>query len=350
MLHFALMKMIDIQPGLLPRPNTTAFELAPTVVALFVFGILIAADQLYSLRLDGVRHRMLNRAFALVRTVHGEDGAEDPHRLALIAEHVPALLDAQSLELHFQPIPSIVENIHTVRFEALLRLHLPALGYISPEAFFVACDRLQLTARADRIIIAQALECSRAWRGAGTCNGISVNVGPATLLDSSFVAWLETIYEPAMWPAGWLQLELTEHAMISHPCDIAVTIRQLAELGIQVVMDDFGAGFSSLGVLVDLPISGIKCDRTFVNTLQHDVARQTLLTHICRMAQDLGLSVTVEGVETLSDLRIVRACGATHVQGYVFAKAMPVREVSLWLHRSFLDATVPGFRLLPAAI
>lgn len=350
-LHILLARMLDLHPTVTARAvhdNGFATSSGPTVAVLMLLGLLIAADQLYSLRLDDVRHHMFNHAMALVRSIPVEDSLDERHRLALIAERLPALLKSQRLELHYQPIHSIIDGPCMVRFETLLRQTMTPLGLIGPETFFVACERLQLATKADRLIIEQSLEGSRAWCDAGACKGISVNVCPATLLECGFVDWMRGVYKAAAWPAGWLQLELTEHAMISHPEDVAITIRDLSALGVQVVMDDFGAGFSSLGVLVDLPITGIKCDRSFVNTLQQDRARQTLLTHICHMASDLGLSVTVEGVETHRDLDIVRACGATHVQGYVFAQAMPLRDATEWL-MTRVDNRVPALQRLPSS-
>ena len=108
-------------------------------------------------------------------------------------------------------------------------------------------------------------------------------------------------------------------------------LRTLKDMGVGTVMDDFGAGFSSLGSLVDLPIQGIKCDKALVRALSGDPARQTLLQHLCALAHELGLSITVEGVETQADLGIVRAKGAAKVQGYVFARPMPHEEVLYWL-------------------
>ena len=96
-------------------------------------------------------------------------------------------------------------------------------------------------------------------------------------------------------------------------------------------MDDFGAGYSSLGVLADLPIAGIKCDRLFLRKIPQDLRRQALLRHVAAMARELGLPVIVEGVETVEELRIVLASGIDSMQGYLFARPIPAADIPHWL-------------------
>ena len=120
-------------------------------------------------------------------------------------------------------------------------------------------------------------------------------------------------------------------------------INDLRTLGVGVFMDDFGAGYSSLGVLADLPISGIKCDRLFVRQLPQDPRRQSLLRHVVRLARDLQLEVVVEGVETEQELQSVLESGIGNVQGYFFSKAMPPEAVPQW-HQAYRPAQI---NLLP---
>jgi len=183
---------------------------------------------------------------------------------------------------------------------------------------------------ADRVILEQALACSRPWIGPG-CRGISVNVGPSTLLDPGFMSWLSGLLEEGDWPWGWLQLELTEHTLITSSASLAEVLERLRRLGIKVVLDDFGTGFSSLTVLLDLPIHGIKCDQAFVRDLASDAKRKTLLRHLFAMGEELDLSVAVEGIETESELAIVREMGVHLVQGNLFSRPMDPQQVTRWL-------------------
>jgi EAL domain-containing protein (putative c-di-GMP-specific phosphodiesterase class I) len=247
-------------------------------------------------------------------------------------ERLPALLAPGAIELHFQPICPIQRPCGGIRFEALLRMKDQDLGEIHPELFFLACERVGKAALADRAVIVHALNCSVPWAYSGIgCRGISVNVAPSTLLEPGFAPWLGALMRERNWPTGWLELEITEHALISQAGPLVRILKQLRIQGVAVVMDDFGSGFSSLTALADLPIRGIKCDRAFVSGIARAPERQILLHHICMMGKELGLSVTVEGVETADDLGIVCKEGAGSVQGYVFARPMPHDQVPGWL-------------------
>ena len=128
---------------------------------------------------------------------------------------------------------------------------------------------------------------------------------------------------------------MTEHAVIALGPQMVAAISALSALGVAVLMDDFGAGYSSLGMLAELPIAGIKCDRLFVRQLPQDRRRQKLLRHISALARDLGLSVVVEGVETPEELRAPAAAGLHHIQGYLFSRPIAAPDVPTW-HRTQL--------------
>ena len=157
-----------------------------------------------------------------------------------------------------------------------------------------------------------------------------MNVAPATLLDPGFASWLQAELLQRALPGGALKLELTEHALIASGPRMVESIQRLQSIGVGVLMDDFGAGYSSLGMLADLPIAGIKCDRLFVRQLAQDPRRQSLLRHMGALANEFGLSVVVEGVETPAELQTVVASGIATIQGYVFCKAMPAADVPQW--------------------
>lgn len=302
----------------------------PVLLMLVLFGVAMAIDQMFNLQVEVKRHQWLNRALSKVRCVHsqGEESAE--RRLAMIVERRLSLLDPDSMKLHFQPICPLHSSTSGVRFEALLRIVDPELGPIHPEIFFLACERIGMSAWADRVILEQALLQSRSWIGPG-CRGISVNIGPDTLLDPGFTGWLEKLLESSSYPRSWLQLEITEHAMISTSARLVGILEELRGLGVQVVLDDFGAGFSSLTVLMELPIQGIKCDRAFVRELATADTRRKLLRHLLEIGEEMGLVVTLEGVETLAELAIVKGMGFHQVQGNVFSPPMEAAQVPDWL-------------------
>jgi len=324
-LHFFMVNAFPLQ--LSPGPAGRGI---PVLLVLVLFGVAILIDQMFNLQLEVKRQQWLNRALSMVRCVHSEGGDDAERRLAMIVERRLSLLSPGSMELHFQPICPVNSPRKGIRFEALLRVVDPELGPIHPEIFFLACERVGMAVWADRIILEQALQCSQSWVGPG-CRGISVNLGPDTLLDPGFTEWLSGLLEQGNWPRGWLQLEITEHAMIATSSRLMSVLEELRTLGVKVVLDDFGAGFSSLTVLMDLPIQGIKCDRAFVKDLATADTRRTLLRHLLEIGEELRLTVTLEGVETETELAIARRMGIHQIQGNVFAEPMEARLVPDWL-------------------
>jgi EAL domain-containing protein (putative c-di-GMP-specific phosphodiesterase class I) len=346
-LHLCLVNTFVIKP--IDQPNADSGSLA--LLVLVLFGIVLSLDQMFSLRIEERRQETLNRALALIRSIHSGSANISKHRIALIAERLSVLLLPESISVHFQPICYIKESAGTVRFEALLRIDDKDLGKINPEVFFLACERVGKTTWADRIILACALEKSISWmRPSMGCCGISVNVAPDTLLETGFIDWLDVLMKEKMVPPHWLQLEITEHAMISQAQSLIGILKKLHEREILIAMDDFGSGFSSLTVLADLPIHNIKCDRAFLQGIHEDVSRQTLLQHICKMGNALDLCVTIEGIETETEMAIVGETGAHAVQGFLFAKAMPPDRIPQWLekYKSGFDRSPVVFNLIPS--
>lgn len=303
------------------------------LVIVLLFGMAIATEQLSNMRFDQARQQLLRRGLSLMRTASYEVPApEGDIQLSLIADQLPVLLQARQLALHFQPIADLASG--ELQFEALLRVRSELLGPLHPEAFLLVCELQGKTPLVDRLILVNAMACACQWRSEGLDHArFSVNVAPATLLEEDFAPWLQAELTRHALPGSSLRLELTEHALIASGPRMLASIRQLQAIGVGVLMDDFGAGYSSLGMLADLPIAGIKCDRLFVRQLAQDPRRQSLLRHVGALAGEFGLSVVVEGVETASELQALAACGIPTIQGYVFCKPMPAAEVPGW-HRA----------------
>ncbi len=301
----------------------------PVMVGMFAGAM--ALEQYLNMRSDRGRQHFFHQGLSLMRA----DGARLPPqaeaRLALIADHLDQLICPRKLVLHFQPIADL--HSHALHLEALLRLEHKGLGRINPEHFFLACELRGKTCRVDRLILANALNHAQAWHAQGVLVPIHVNLAPSTLLQEGFVEWLGAELARRALPARHLRLELTEHAIIESAQAMSGVVDRLLGIGVQVLMDDFGSGYSSLGLLADLKIAGIKCDRSMVRNLAHDVRRQTLLRHVAAMARDLQLQVTVEGVEDAVELRLAARAGIGSIQGYLFARPMAAADVAHWLEQ-----------------
>ncbi|HEY9104662.1 EAL domain-containing protein [Chitinimonas sp.] len=333
LLHWQL---VNILPNYQPYIGTSG-DGVMLLLTLAAFGLLVGFDHLQHMRLEQSLQQAHAQALSLLRSHSLPDDADPAMQLSLLAERLPQLLQPQHLILHYQPI------VHTdgrpAYFEALLRLRDDTLGAINPELFFLACELNQRSAEADRLVIARGLAQQGHWREThGLRITITINVSPSTLLEPGFEAWLASTLREAGGQPAEIKLELTEHALIANPERLRAVIGSLRAHGIGVLMDDFGAGYSSLGLLADIPIEGIKCDRSLSQQLASDRRRQALLRHICKLAEELGLKVTVEGIETHADWQWIQHCSLSQAQGYFFARPMPADAIPAWL------ASLPSHR------
>ncbi|RUP25344.1 MAG: EAL domain-containing protein [Curvibacter sp.] len=304
---------------------------AGAIGVVTLFAVVVALEHMGNLRLDQRLQLRLRQGLSMMRVATPAVTPQHDVQMALIADHLPELLTPQRLVLHYQPIVQL-ETDQAPAFEALLRLQHPVLGRLNPEVFLLVCELQGRTARVDRLILEQAIRQMADWERAGQPGlRVSVNLSPTTLMEPDFNEWLAQRLANHGVGAWQLTLELTEHAIIASGTPMLEAMRALAGVGIAVVMDDFGAGYSSLGMLAELPIRGIKCDRLFVRKLLTDSRRQRLLSHVLAIARDFDLEVTAEGIETSEELDMVREIGLRKLQGYLFAKAMPAEEVPGWL-------------------
>jgi len=168
-LHVCLTASVPLEA---PRPGAQAGGGLPVLLALVLFGVLVAVHRISDVEVEARRQRTLNRAFALVRSVRDLPTEVDAQCLALIAERLDALLGEGRLAMHYQPIVPVDERSSGIRFEALLRVDDPDLGRINPELVFLACERMGRTDWADRRVLRHALGASRAWWQPGSlCSG-----------------------------------------------------------------------------------------------------------------------------------------------------------------------------------
>ena len=157
---------------------------------------------------------------------------------------------------------------------------------------------------------------------------IAVNVSGQQVGQEDFVAHVLQILETTGAPPAQLKLELTETILLENPDQVIEKMAALQRHGVRFSLDDFGTGYSSLAYLRDLPLSQLKIDRSFVQAMVHDAKATAIVRTIVTMANNLGLDVIAEGVETAEQQQALSANGCLIYQGYLFGKPMPVEELS----------------------
>ena len=242
-------------------------------------------------------------------------------------------------ELFLQYQPKVDGTGRLRGLEALARWQRPGVGLVSPINFIGIAEDTGLIGELGATLLREACAQIARWRTeAGDGVPVAVNVSPVQLLSPGFVQLEQDALQYHAVPARYLTLEITESAAIDNLEDTRLQLTQLRELGVQVAMDDFGAGFSSLSMLRQLPLNVVKIDRDLIAPLPaHDAV--AVVTAICQLAAALQLQVVAEGIETGEQAQAALMAGCHELQGYFYARPMMPDDALVWLQRTFAATT-----------
>jgi predicted signal transduction protein with EAL and GGDEF domain len=230
-------------------------------------------------------------------------------------------IDERELQLHYQPIVSLV-NQKIIGFEVLLRWQHPQRGWVSPAEFIPIAEETGLIIPIGWWVLHQACQQMRAWHEQFAFNTpfkIGVNFSAPQFTQPQLEKQIARILHQTGLDAKSLQLELTESVLMEHPETVAQLMQQLKALGISLALDDFGTGYSSLSYLQRFPLDILKLDRSFVCRIgkcyqSWEIVRATIL-----LARALDMEVVAEGVETFEQLVRLRGLKCKYAQGYFFS-------------------------------
>ena len=223
------------------------------------------------------------------------------------------------LELHYQPVVSVATEEIT-GFEALLRWNHPVRGWLSPDRFIPVAEDSGLISAIGEWALRTACHDLARWPASIRC---AVNVSALQFGNPQFPAVVTNAIAQARIDPSRLELEITESVFLNNDQGTDAMFAALKRIGVRLALDDFGTGYSSLGYLKRAPFDKIKIDQSFVRGATQQGSRNgAIITSITSLAQSLGMDTTAEGVETLDELDLVRRCGCSHIQGYVYSKPM----------------------------
>jgi len=243
-----------------------------------------------------------------------------------------------ALELHYQPIVEIATN-RIVGLEALVRWRQADGELMPPHAFIPLAEATGLIIPLGRMVTAAACRQLAAFRAATPDRGdltMSVNVSPRQAIEPGFAAEIEAILAATGLEPSALTLEITESLMLHESAVSDGSLRRLHDLGVGLVVDDFGTGFSALEYFKRFAVNGLKIDRSFVDGLGRSRADTAIVTATLAFASALGLSVTAEGVETADQLARLALLGCGQAQGFLFARPVPAVRIMDLLRASTL--------------
>ena len=237
----------------------------------------------------------------------------------LLEEDLRDALANGEMKLFYQPIVNARSNSVT-GVEALIRWDHPSRGPISPALFIPIAEEANLIGPLGEWVLRRACEDVVKWPGKLR---VAVNVSPIQFTNEALPKIVMSALATSGLPADRLELELTEGVLLSESVETDSMFAMLKGIGVRLVLDDFGTGYSSLGYLKTAPFDKIKIDQSFVRGATVSGSRNgAIIAAIVALADALDLETTAEGIETLDQLELIRSLRVSHVQGYVYSKAI----------------------------
>ena len=244
------------------------------------------------------------------------------HRMALEVSLRQAI-EQQELFFMFQPIVNITDG-RIRSFETLTRWQHPDYGLISPTVFIPIAEEMGMIATLDRWVLHQSCQQLHAWimQYPHLDLKIAVNLSTANFIFADLAETISQVLLATHLSGRHLKLEITESILMKDPEATARVLQTLAMQGVEVWLDDFGTGHSSLSYLHRLPLAGLKIDRSFVQGAQHNTQSMEIITTIVSLAKRLNLGLIAEGVETESQCQTIQELGCELGQGYLWWKPL----------------------------
>lgn len=252
------------------------------------------------------------------------------HRRAQIVQKLHQVIHEPPFELYLQPQISLVTH-DIIGVEALIRWQDSDGTWIPPAEFIPISETIGLIKDITFWTLKKACSIIKDWK---TSNNqqyrCSVNISAQVLCSPGFVDDMRTLLEETDINPQTIELEITETALMQN-FNIAVkTVAESSDLGVTIAIDDFGTGWSSLAYLKLFKINRIKIDRSFIIDIMESKNDRTMVEAIIKLCHELGFQVVCEGVENMEQLKLLETLGCDEVQGYFFAKPMPVDQFQTW--------------------
>jgi diguanylate cyclase (GGDEF)-like protein/PAS domain S-box-containing protein len=224
-------------------------------------------------------------------------------------------LENQEFLLEYQPEIDIASG-RTIGVEALIRWRHPDKGVLLPHEFIPVADESGLIVPIGQWVLREACRQARAWRDEGFPVIVAVNLSGAQFVHNHLVQYVEEALAASGLAPEYLDLEITEGVIMKGHAGAIATVKELHARGVQLTIDDFGTGFSSLSNLRRFPLSKLKIDRSFVDDITRNPLDASMIPAIIAVARSLKLRVIAEGVETAEQLDFLRQHGCDEYQGY----------------------------------
>lgn len=244
-------------------------------------------------------------------------------------------IENEELEIYYQPIVDITTG-RISAVEALLRWNHPRMGLLRPHQFITLAEETGMIGSIGHWVLENACKQTNVWNHkSGMPVTISVNLSASQIHLGLNGDMLNRILERTGLSPGHLTLEITESMMMDDNESTARWFRELKETGVSLSVDDFGTGYSALSYLKKYPMDTLKIDRSFIMDLVSENSDVSLVQAIMAMAENLGMRVIAEGVETEIQLAILQSLNCRYFQGFYFSEPVPAKELEILKERTF---------------
>lgn len=300
------------------------FDIVPTIGIYVIENRDLTVDQMYDRA--NLAAKQCKGNYIQNYAFYTPDMRDDIVREQQIVNHMQRALREDEFVIYLQPKYSLQEN-RICGAEALVRWAKPEGGMISPGEFIPVFERNGFIIKLDYYVWEKTCALIAKWITEGRKpEPVSVNISRVSLYNPKLVELICGLTDKYQIPRELLQLELTESAYTTNPKAIKETMERLQKEGFSILMDDFGSGYSSLNVLKDIAVDILKIDMKFLADTGKSGRGENILASVVRMAKWLDLPVVAEGVEKREQVEFLHSVGCEYVQGFYFAKPMPVNE------------------------
>ena len=288
--------------------------------------------------------QMFERAWAACNMVRGanrhlmvyndEMRSREIYNLRLLND-LRRAVDKNEFKVYYQPKFNIqCDPPRLFSAEALVRWQHPELGLIPPNDFIPLFEKNGQISIIDKYVWAEAARQIALWKEKlGITLPVSVNLSRVDMFDPKLEEILDGLARENGLGRQALKLEVTESAYTENAEELLTVMERLRGKGYEIEMDDFGSGYSSLGMLSSMPVDVLKMDRSFVMNIDHDEKALRLVELILDIARNLKIPVIAEGVETESQMTLLKNAGCDYVQGYYFSRPLPAHEFEAFIAR-----------------
>jgi len=285
---------------------------------------------------DSIEQLIKNADLAMYRSKHEgknvyryftEDMNADASEKLELTNDLRSAVEQHQLELYYQPIID-TRTGKLSSFEALVRWNHPKYGLITPDNFITLAEEGGFMVKVGKYLLIQACAQIKKMQDAGSNVKVAVNISSKQLTQNHLEQTVKAIVTESGIDPNLLELEVTESFLMDNIEQVEKVISNLKEFGVNTAIDDFGMGYSSLSRLKKLSVSKLKVDKSFIDDIPNDKDDMIITELIITLAQQLGLDIVAEGVETEEQMAFLTSKGCHLMQGYLFSEAIPQKDIN----------------------